>query len=332
MNNSLSIDSISLRIDTIKSRLIASWSIIYLVFGSFGTFLNVIVFTRRTRWSSSPCIPYLLASSLSAIPVMYATILSRIGIGFQIIPFYYSSILCKLLVYISNVSLSLIIWFTIGSCWDRYLSSSRNALIRQMNSIRNTRQTILIIIFCVLLAYAQILYCYEANIFLAVAPCAAKTAACTIVDSTFLFVVQYVTPPLVISYFGICIFLNVRQSQHQTLIQNINNTQTVQTRNNQRAERIVLRMVIIQVITLLMCSFPTLIFRVYITITTTTAKSSLRRSVENLSLNITFMIYYVDKVCSFYVYTMTSGHFRKTLWQFINRIYSGNTVLPETQQ
>jgi hypothetical protein len=70
------------------------------------------------------------------------------------------------------------------------------------------------------------------------------------------------------------------------------------------------------------CSLPVFICRLYTTITSTFAKSNARRLVENLIFNITLMIYYFEKLCSFYIYTITSRPFRKILWQFIDYLES----------
>ncbi|CAF1216904.1 unnamed protein product [Rotaria sp. Silwood1] len=167
---------------------------------------------------------------------------------------------------------------------------------------------------------------------MAVAPCSAKNTLCSVIDTSLLFFIQFLAPPLIIFYCGINIYLNVRRLKHQRQLPSISITQTTQTRKNKRTDRILLRMVFIQVILLLICSLPVIVFRLYTTLTLTTAKNVVRRSVENLIFNVTLMIYYLEKVCSFYIYTLTSRHFRKTLWQFIIRIRSGNIIVPENQR
>jgi hypothetical protein len=328
-NSSSSSNSEAILINAIKNKILSSWGIIYLVIGSFGTVLNLIIFTRRALWSLSPCIPYMFASAMTAIPIMYVAILSRIGIGFQITPFYYIPILCKLQVFISNVSTSFTIWFTVGSCWDRYLSSSRSAVVRRMSSMRNTRRTICVIILCISTAYAQVFYCFEGNLFLAAAPCSAKNTPCSIIDTTLLFLIQFITPLLLIFYFGISTLLNIRHLKRPNQIIYVSNTHQTGTRNNLSADRTIQRMVFIQVVLLFICSLPTFTFRVYTNITLTTVKSSLRLSVENLIFNTTLMIYYFDKITSFYTYTLASRPFRKILWESITMIRPRNAVAPQ---
>jgi hypothetical protein len=86
-------------------------------------------------------------------------------------------------------------------------------------------------------------------------------------------------------------------------------------------------MLLIQVTLLLICSFPNFVFRLYTTISMTTAKSSVRRSVENLIFNITLMIFYFEKVCLFYIHTVTSRYFRTILRQFITTIRPHHAIV-----
>jgi hypothetical protein len=318
-------------IDTIKNRILISWSMIYVVFGSIGTVLNLIVFTRRTRWTLSPSIPYLFASAITAILLIYVPILSRMGIGFQITPFYYISIMCKIQVYLANISVSLWIWFMIGSCWDRYLSSSRNVQIRGRSSIRNSYRTIFIITLCISIVYAQVFYCFEGNLPMATAPCSAKNTSCSVTDTILLFFIQFMAPPVLISYFLIHIHSNLHQMKRQARLQTVATTQQTQVRRRKkrRTDRTILRIILVQVFVSLIFSMPVFAFRVYITLSSTMPKSNVRRSVENLIFNVTLMTFYFEKVCSFYIYTLTSRRFRQILWQFMITIRHRNAIIPQ---
>ncbi|CAF1021574.1 unnamed protein product [Rotaria sordida] len=182
-----------------------------------------------------------------------------------------------------------------------------------MSSLHNTRRTVLIITFCISFAYAQTFYCFEGNLMIAAAPCSPKNTPCSIIDTTLLFFIQFLAPPLIIFYFGINIYLNVRQLKYQRQKPTISTVKTTQTRNNKKTDQIILRIVFIQVTLLLICSLPVFVFRLYTTLTLTTAKNSLRRSMENFFSNVTLLIYYFEKVCSFYIYTITNRHFRQIL-------------------
>jgi hypothetical protein len=331
MSNSSSSNLDAMRIETIRNYVLSSWGIIYIITGTIGTALNLIVFARQSHWSASPCISYLFASSLATVPLLHISILSRVGIGFQITPFYYIPILCKFQVYIANVSVSLFIWFTIGSFWDRYLSSSRNALKRHMSSVRNARRTIWMITLLVTAVYAQIFYCFEPTMTIGAAPCSVRNTQCSIVDTTLLFLVRFITPPLLIFYFGRSIYSNIHRIQNQTQTIDTSTTYGVQTRaqRTNKADRMILRLVLIQGLLVLVCSSPNFIFRLYTTITLTTRKSAVRRAAENLIFNVTLMIFYFEKVCAFYTHILTNRHFRNVLQQSLSTIRGHHPVAPQ---
>jgi hypothetical protein len=106
MNNTTLISK-TVWIDTLKNNLLAVLGIIHIVIGTIGTFFSVILFIRPALWILSPCIPYLLPSSIATIPILYSGILSRVSIGFRPASFYCPQILCKLQIYVSNTSVTL---------------------------------------------------------------------------------------------------------------------------------------------------------------------------------------------------------------------------------
>ena len=331
MSNSSAINFDALRIETIRNYVLSSWGTIYIIVGTIGSALSLCVFARQSHWSFSPCISYLFASSLATVPLLYVSVLSRVGIGFQVTPFFFIPILCKSQVYFANVSVSLCIWFTVGSFWDRYLSSSRNALTRNMSSIRNARRTIWLITLFITIAYAQIFYCFEPTMTIGAAPCSAKNTQCSVVDTTLLFLVQFLTPPLLIFYFGRNIYSNVHQMRSQSQTRDTSSTHGVpkRARRTNRTDRMILRLVLVQGLLLLVFSSPNFIFRLYTTITLTTPKSSVRRAVENLIFNVTLMIFYFEKVCAFYTHVLTNRHFRNVLRQSLTILWRHHTVAPE---
>lgn len=330
MNNVSSLNFETGMIDQIKSLILASWGIIYIVFGSFGTILNLFAFTRRTRWTLSPSIPYLLASTIAGIPIMYIAVLTRVGIGFQITPFYTIAILCKGQIFISNLCPSLVIWFMVGSCWDRYLSSSRSAITRRMSSTRTSHRVIFAITLCVSIAYAQIFYCFEAGLTTLSAPCAAKNLSCSIIDTILAFLLQYMTPIVLTVFLLTGIYFNIRQVERPRQVQSsLSSHQPTEAGNKREGDRIILRLVSVQVVFFLLCSTPLFTFRLYSTITSAVVKSSLRRAVENLIFNVALMLFYFEKVFLFYIHILTSRHFREILWRYTKAIYRRNIVAPQ---
>jgi hypothetical protein len=114
----------TLLIDTIKYNLLASIGVLILIMGTIGNLFNILLFTRTSVWCQSPCIPYLLGSSIASLFIIYTTTLTRMLLSFQITPLYYNQILCKIVVYVSIASNVSATWFMIGACFDHYISSS----------------------------------------------------------------------------------------------------------------------------------------------------------------------------------------------------------------
>jgi len=96
-----------------------------------------------------------------------------------------------------------------------------------------------------------------------------------------------------------------------------------------RTDRTVLPILLVQVFVFLIFSIPVFAFRMYTTLSSTMLKSNVRLSVENFIFNVTLMTVYFEKVCSFYIYTLTSRHFRQILWQFMITLRHRNAIIPQ---
>jgi hypothetical protein len=106
-------------------------------------------------------------------------------------------------------------------------------------------------------------------------------------------------------------------------------TSSIPTRNTKRgSNRDILLMLTIQVTLYLFCSIPLFALKIYENIPMSIVKSDVRISVENLILNITAMITFVDKVFSFYIYTLSSKYYRKELIKLVTRRRPPQHIVP----
>ena len=71
-----------LLINDIKNKLVSSAGITFIILGTVGNVLNIILFKRRTLWTLSPGIPYLLAASFAIIVTIYPFVILRTLTGF----------------------------------------------------------------------------------------------------------------------------------------------------------------------------------------------------------------------------------------------------------
>lgn len=329
--------STALLINDVKNKLLFSVGVVCLVFGTVGNLLNIFLFKRRALWKISPCIPFMVAASIANIISIYTVILIRILISFNITPTYYSPAACKLQMYLYYTSFSTSSWFMVGCCMDRFLSSSRNAGTRRHSNMRKTSQTIWILTIFFILLYTEVFYCYDANRFYAPAPCYPINYTCGIIDSCLFFICQYAGPPVLMLVLGFGTFIHIQQGsnmQEQSMTVATRNLTVVgQTvRNNpRRGNRTIIPMLIGQVILYILGSLPILGMRIYSLLGSALNRNDVRLAIENLVINMSLYCSLIDKIFSFYIYTLTSRHFRRELVKFFANCRSQPHVHPQDQ-
>ncbi|UJR29243.1 hypothetical protein I4U23_010457 [Adineta vaga] len=224
MSNSTS-DNALASFEVVKSYIFRTVSIILLITGTISIVCNILLFTRPLIWRQSPCIAYLLASTIADIFGIYTIILLRALAGFQLMPTYSSLFLCKLNAYVSNTAPSCSTWFMVARCWDRYLSSSSSVETRNMSNMCTTWRSIVVITFVVLAVYLGKLYCYEIGLTIIASSCSNKNSLCDTADVCITFIIQFITPLVLSAYFGLRTFFNVRRiSRRPRVILNMEHT------------------------------------------------------------------------------------------------------------
>ncbi len=327
--------STSLLIVDIRNKLVSSISITFILFGTVGNLLNIILFRKRALWTLSPCIPFLLAASIANMIDIYSIIMLRMLIGFKITPTFYSSVVCKLQLYLYYTTYCISSWLMVACCVDRFFSSSRSAIVRSYSNIRLTGRITLVIIIIISIVYSPVLYCYEANQFNKPAPCFPQNNACNAFDITFYFIFQATGPPVFMLIFGIGTFIHIRQGrqirQQPTSATDIG-TRTISstpTRKTERNGREILSMLTMQVILYLICSMPFFATKIYSILPLSTNLSDVQISVVNLIVNIAVLFSFVDKIFSFYIYTLSSKYYRQELIKLVTQCWPQRRIVPQ---
>ncbi|CAF4956798.1 unnamed protein product, partial [Rotaria sp. Silwood1] len=114
----------------------------FLVLGTIGVILNIIIFTRRSLVINS-CIHYLLANTIANFIVLYWVVITRIiSDGYKIDPSITSDVFCKMKYFLTYVSRTLSTWFLLLACIDRWASSPALMMLAfGLATLRNLRQT-----------------------------------------------------------------------------------------------------------------------------------------------------------------------------------------------
>jgi hypothetical protein len=228
--------------------------------------------------------------------------------------------LCKLRIFVLFASRTIASWLITLATIDRWFCSSIHAHRRQMSSLKNAKRGIILIVCFSSLVYAQIFYCYEANLINTPLKCYGKTVWCRIlIDSEFTFI-SVIIPSFLMFVFGLMTIINVRKAASRR-VQPTATTMTVQgttmnegSRRSRKIEHNLLVMLFMQVILLTLFSLPQAIQNLYSNIAVYVIKTSSSSPIDDFIFNLFFLLTYVTNGMPFYIYTLTGGTtFRKAL-------------------
>ncbi|UJR11460.1 hypothetical protein I4U23_015639 [Adineta vaga] len=317
-------------IDEIKNKLLESIGITFIVLGTIGNVLNIILFSKRTLWTLSPCIPLLFVISVSNLILIYSFVMLRTLIGFRITPAYYSSIVCKFQLYIYYISYCLSSWFMVMCCIDRFLSSSHDVNIRNYSNMRTTTRICLTIIIIILLIFSPSFYCFEANQFHKPTPCFTQNDICAMFDLIVYFIFQGIGPPILMFFFGFGTIKHIyHDRQDPQILPARARFPSALGRKKKKISRELLRMITMQVTLYITFTMPFSLIKIYGSIPLPIIKSPLRLSIENFIANICLLATFVDKVFSFYIYTLSGKYYRKELRHLVTKIWHRHRVIPQ---
>ncbi|CAF1594143.1 unnamed protein product, partial [Adineta steineri] len=183
-----------------------------LLFGIIGNILNIFIFTRQA-FRTNICVIYFLASTISDSFSLGIGLVTRLLTGFNVDPTQYSSGFCKMRFFVTYYSAYSGAWFISLACVERYLCSSRNVQIRQLVTIKRAYISIITILIAGFLAFGEQIYCIDINQQLLGAPQSCyqlkRNIACQIADSLLQFLLEILTPAIVMIVFGSLVLRNV---------------------------------------------------------------------------------------------------------------------------
>jgi hypothetical protein len=301
-------------------------SIVILLFGTIGNVLNCLALSQRTL-RSNPCALLFLASSITNLVTLVSGVAVRLLAGWSADLTNTVGSLCKLRIFVLFASRTIASWLITLATIDRWFCSSIHARRRQMSSLKNARRGIILIVCFSSLVYAQIFYCYEANLINTPLMCYGKTVWCqTLIDSEFTFI-SVIIPSTLMFVFGLMTIINVRKSTLRR-VQPTTMTITVQgtnmnggARRSRKTDHHLLIMLFMQVILLTLFSLPQAIQNLYSNITMYFIKDLSISPINDFIFNLFFLLTYVTNGMPFYIYTLTGGTtFRKALLDALREI------------
>ncbi|CAF1013768.1 unnamed protein product [Adineta steineri] len=288
--------------------------LVFLILGTIGNVLNILVFTRPTL-RANPCSIYFISGSIMNFFSLYIGLITPFLALYNLDPTVMFDSLCKIRYYFRYSTITLSTWFILLACVDRYVSSSAHVHIRSWSSVRVAKRIVLIAcIICFTLPYTQVFFCYvltQKNV------CTYTNSTCNLLNNIILFVCNSGLPPILMVIISLLTIRNVKQSTRLA--------------HGARRDVQLVRILFIQVSVLVLFAIPVFAQKLYSSATMFTAKSPLTTAIDSLANQISIEISYISNSTTFYVYSITSKKYRKEVSQILLSFYRSirrNTVQP----
>ena len=305
----------------------------FLIFGTIGLFLNIVIFTRRSLFNNS-CVQYLLSNTLSNIIVLYWVVVTRIfsdGYGNDLS--LRSDIFCKIRYFLTYYSRTLSTWFIVLACFDRWLSSIQAK--HRFNTVRFARQLILLTCIICFISYFHVLFLFgiQTNPVSLAISCYALTGIYRLLSDIQYLFFYALGPPVLMLIFGLCTLNNLRRTRR--LVQPIPNIQNQAKLNSiKRRDSQLLIMLLLQIIIIIIFTVPFAIQKLMDTVSVQTQQTSLQKAQYNLLTGLLRLLSYGSHAFGFFFYTLAARIFRTELLKIINttyRFFTGRYLLTPTR-
>lgn len=297
--------------------------LIYL-FGTIGNILNILVLSQRTFRSNS-CAFLFLGSSIASLIALLAGLTNRIIFGWTMDLSNSVDWICQCRAFILFVSRMMALWLITLATIDRWLLSSTNVHRRQMSKLTNARRGTLLVLLLASLFNGPIIYCYQANLIGTPQRCYGKTSLCRLYTDMLYAVGSILIPSMLMLLFSVLIIRNVRHTRQR--IDMLTITKPIvhhSTHRTKKKDRQLLIMLLIQVLCIVLLTFPQAIQKLYATFTlknNASSKSDLQTAIETFLFDAAILLTYSASGLPFYIYTLSGGRvFRDGCRQFLQTI------------
>ncbi|UJR14363.1 hypothetical protein I4U23_001359 [Adineta vaga] len=312
---------------------IRCYCFIVIPIGTIGHLLNIYAFTRPSLRSNS-CSRYFLAASIIGIMhTLYALPMRMIQSAFvDTDPGAYSVVFCKITWLCLNSLRSSGFWLIVLASVDRYLCSCSSANTRAWSSVHVANRVIPLTIVTLFTAYIHVPIFFRIDII----PATQKPicyppgppGTYRIILSYFNLIFLGLSPSLSMLIFGLLTRRNIERSK-RLLVAPVTN---VLNATNRKTNTHMLRMLFVQVFVYCITGLTFSVALIYTAINASKTKNILEVAQENMINAVVGMMSTVGPCLSFYLFTLSSGLFRKELKNLFVQIYliGGHLQVPTT--
>ncbi|CAF3547885.1 unnamed protein product [Adineta steineri] len=180
-------------------------------------FTNALLYNTK-NFRTNSCGWLFLISSIANLISLFFALITRIMNGSTTDPTETIAWLCKFRAHIVFSSRTIALWLITFATIDRWFLSNINVHRRHLSTLKNAqRSAIFITIFSIIL-YAQMFYCYEANLMNTPLKCYGKTKVCRHLTDLSLTFITVLCPLFVMILSGLLTISNIRQSHRRIQI------------------------------------------------------------------------------------------------------------------
>ncbi|CAF1266203.1 unnamed protein product [Adineta steineri] len=278
--------------------------IVFFCIGVPAALFNIIIFIGFKTFRKSPSAYYVVGQSLLDVSVLLLVLLPVISSVSTSV----SSTVCKLGLFLAQVTVSGAMSFLCLTAFDRWACTSRSARVRRLNSNHIARYLVLFtFLFWSLVNIPYLIFC----------DLIPPTYVCFSTNDVFTKIVFYFLAPIFSTVFPLLVLIIFIVLTHRNirLIAHIHDQQQpVRTRSSMWEQQMT-RMMVAQTILSIFCTLPRAIFYTYsaITLEQNATKSFNQISIELLVDQLTISIMSINFVSSFYIYFLFSPRLRQTI-------------------
>ncbi|CAF1238470.1 unnamed protein product [Adineta steineri] len=282
--------------------------IIFLILGTIGCLGNTVIFLQPTLRSNTFCIYSLCGSFVDLVNLSLNIIMSYFTSKLQIQYYQLNSslgckFLCHALVFLPQLSIN----FTVLSLIDRFACTcSLTSSIRRLNQIKMASYWIFITF---IISYIIPIHVLIINNIIPGRGCASTQPVIYAILSIF---TTGLMQPLIMLIFVLLTYRNVRMSRQRVGLVIIANPA------HRRYQFV--RTASFQILGTACLSLPSTIMYGFSIISPSSNRTAEQNTIFYFIYNVTYYLFYLNNVKSFYLMTLTSHLFRKTFFTILKKL------------
>ncbi|CAF3016669.1 unnamed protein product [Rotaria sp. Silwood2] len=276
------------------------------IFGLTGHIINLFLFTRPTLIYSSCCNYFLASSCVALFQILFSQPIHflQLGLGIDLTNIWW----CRIRFYVAHSAYMTSSFLITLASADRFASSCRQVKHRRWANFTIARKLIPIVIIIACAVNIHILGMFTIN-HEHRNECWAPHGNIYRFIFDIILVSHIIIYPILIGTFGLLTVYNIRRSHIQQQLLSFN----CRVRDLQR-------MTLVQTVCIIVFTLPYAILKLHRTIMTSNNNdvSDIYWAVERLITCFVDFGCYINDGAGFYIYSLSSITFRRTLLQFIN--------------